>query len=219
MDRARNTLLLFVLLSIFGIGNVFAQSPIPKTTASKLSNPQKDSTQIIDLADLVPPQPTLGRASFIDGELFMSSKNKGFYYVLVARKEYSAEGAITRVKLRNLKGVISNLGYGLIFHSDPEPIKQDYAFLIDTIKRSYRVVRHAPGEEISVIQWTKSKYIRGGKRQNILEVRDKGDRTELFINRRMVTSIEKTYAFKSGYPGLYSGDAVEIAFKDLTIRK
>ena len=91
--------------------------------------------------------------------------------------------------------------------------------MIDTMKKRYRVVRHEPGKEISVIKWTKSIHIKGGKRQNILEVRDKGDKTELFINGQLVSSIENTYAFKSGSAGLYSGDRVKIAFKDLKIRK
>lgn len=208
-----------ILFSVLSAGQVISQSSNPLPTPSILPKPQEDNSQTIDIAEWVHPYSTWGTTKFRHGELFMSSKWKSYYYVLVAPEEYSTEGAVTQVKLRNVKSGASYLGYGLIFHSNPEPLKQDYAFLIDTMKKRYRVVRHEPGKEISVIKWTKSIHIKGGKRQNILEVRDKGDKTELFINGQLVSSIENTYAFKSGSAGLYSGDRVKIAFKDLKIRK
>lgn len=217
MTHPQIIVLLLFLLPILGSGKAFSQSATQTPTPPILSNPYE--TKTIDIAGWVHPLSKLGTTRFQHGELFMSSKMKGYYYVLVAQDETSTEGAVTEVKLRNVRGKISYLGYGLVFHSDPEPLKQDYSFLIDTIKRRYRVVRHEPQKEISLIKWTKSLQIKGGRRQNTIRVTDKGDRTELFINGQMITSIENGHIFKGGAAGLYSGDAVNIAFKDLTITK
>ena len=45
------------------------------------------------------------------------------------------------------------------------------------------------------------------------------DKIELYINGTMVNSIKNVYGFKGGVVGLYSGDAVKIAFKNLELRK
>jgi hypothetical protein len=61
--------------------------------------------------------------------------------------------------------------------------------------------------------------INGGSSENILEVRDKGDTLEFYINRQMVKSIQDQYGVRNGVPGLYAGDGVRVAFKNLEIRK
>ena len=154
-----------------------------------------------------------------DDELLMGSKQKGFYYVLVAPDEYGTDDADTRVTLRNVDNASGSLGYGLIFHSSPTPLQQDYAFLIDTKRKKYRVVNHAPQKESSVVNWTTSSAIKDGSAENTLEVRDMDDKIDLYINGTMVTSIKNTFGFAGGVPGLYSGDGVKIAFKDFEVRK
>ena len=149
----------------------------------------------------------------------MGSKQKGYYYVLAAPDDYKTEDANTSVTVRNIDDASSSLGYGLIFHSNPTPLQQDYAFLIDTKRKKYHVVHHEPQKESSVVSWTSSDAIKGGTAENVLEVRDLTDKIELYINGTMVTSIKNIYGYAGGVPGLYSGDGVKIAFKNLEIRK
>ena len=67
--------------------------------------------------------------------------------------------------------------------------------------------------------WTGSDAIRDGSQENTLEVRDLSDKIELYINGKMVNSIKNVFGYAGGVCGLYSGDGVKIAFKDLQIRK
>lgn len=175
--------------------------------------------QKIDLSEWVRDFSVYGTTEYTGSDFVMASKQKGYYYVLVAPAEYSTEAANTRVSVRNIDDADSSLGYGLIFHSNPAPLTQDYAFLIDTKKKKYRVVRHEPQKETSVVTWTNSPAIKEGSAENILEVRDKSDKVELWINGQMVNSIKNTHGYKGGVAGLYSGDAVKIAFRNLEISK
>ena len=195
-------------------------NPPPSNGTTNKGNPPTDKTpDNLDLSKWVKDFSAYGNTEFTDGEFRMSSKQANFYYVLVADKKYSTTGATTRVTVRNVDSAASPMGFGLVFHSNPDPLKQDYAFLIDTKKKKYRVVRHEPSKEVAVVAWTNSELIKDGSQENKLEIRDKGDTTELYINDQLVTSIKNTYAFTGGVPGLYTGDAVKIGFKDLQIVK
>ncbi len=193
-------------------------SPSTRTTPSLTPFESKD-VQVIDLSKWVSKTSMYGNTEFTNGEFFMSSKKKGYYYVVAAPADYTTESASTSVILRNVDDADSSLGYGIVFHSDPTPLEKGYAFIIDSKKQKYRVARHAPGKEIDVIAWTSSSAINGGSEENTLEVRDKPERIELYINGEMVTSIKNTYGYKGGVVGLYSGDAVNIGFKKLQIAK
>ena len=186
------------------------------TTTSDSGRADMDS---VDLEGWVKEFSAYGNTKFENGEFQMSAKQKGFYYVLVAPEEYQTENADTRVTLRNMDNAASSLGYGLIFHSNPTPLQQDYAFLIDTKRKKYRVVNHAPSKESSVVTWTTSTAIKEGAEPNVLEARDFTDRIDLYINGTKVTSIKNVHGYKGGVAGLYSGDGIKIAFKDLEIRK
>ncbi|MGH9821438.1 MAG: hypothetical protein ACRD43_14835, partial [Pyrinomonadaceae bacterium] len=167
-------------------------SPGPSVTGSPKTNgtPDDSNAETIDLSTWVKENSSYGITSFTNGEFFMASKEKSFYYVLVSPDDYSTDGVTTKVTLRNVDDANSSMGYGLIFHSDPTPLTKDYAFLIDAKKKKYRVVRHEPQKEISVVAWTNSPLIKDGTQENILEAHDKGDSTELYINGQMVTSIK-----------------------------
>lgn len=173
----------------------------------------------LDLAAWVREFSVWGTTEFKDGEFLMAAKEKGYYYVLVAPDEYSTERAVTRVTVRNPDDVNSSLGYGLIFHSDPTPLTKDYAFLIDTKRKKFRVVRHDPERETTVTPWTSSKLINGGTEENVLEIRDRGDKFELYINGQLATTVVNKQGPTSGVPGLYAGDGAKIAFKKLEIAK
>lgn len=199
-----------------------------KTTASATGNKSTNTTstssdrtdvETIDLSQWVKENSLYGTTEFTNGEFIMGSKKKAFYYVLVAPEEYKTDDANTRVTLRNIDDANSSLGYGLIFHSNPTPLLQDYAFLIDTKRKKYHVVHHEPQKETSVVAWTSSDAIKGGTEENVLEARDLSDKIELYINGTMVTSIKNVYGYSGGVAGLYSGDGIKIAFKNLEIRK
>lgn len=194
--------------------NLASNSPEMVSTASN-----RRVMESVDLEPWVREFSAYGNTEFTDGEFVMSSKKKNFYYVLVAPEEYQTDDADTRVTLRNVDNTGGSLGYGLIFHSDPTPLQQGYAFLIDTKKKKFRVVHHEPQNEKSVVTWTASTAIKEGSEENTLEARDFDDRVDLYINGTMVTSIKNIYGFAGGVPGLYAGDGVKVAFKNLEIRK
>jgi hypothetical protein len=192
----------------------------PNAVATPAAPPfSSTSVDTIDLSQWVKDFSLYGTTEFVDDELVMASKKKNFYYVLVAPDTYKTDGAATRVTVRNVGNANSSLGYGLIFHSDPAPLIRDYAFLIDSKKQKYRVVRHEPSKEDTVVSWTNSALINEGSQANILEARDKGDTVDLYINGQLATSIKNTLTPKGGVPGLYSGDAVKIGFKKMEIAK
>jgi hypothetical protein len=180
---------------------------------------QSKDVQVIDLSEWVRDSSAYGSTEFTGGEFIMRSKQAGFYYVLVAPEEYKTEGTTTKVTARNLSSTATDLGFGLIYHSDTSPLVKDYAFLIDSQRGRYRVVRHEPEKETVVLGWTKSAAIKNGSVENVLEIRDSGDQTTLFVNGSELTSVKNTSGFKGGVAGLYTGDGIKIAFKNLEITK
>jgi hypothetical protein len=188
-----------------------AANPGPNT------DPRKDVSRI-DLSEWVRPNSPFGTTEFTKGEFLMASRQKRFYYVLVAPEDHKTEAARTSVTLRNVDNANSAFGYGLIFLSNPKPLTQGYAFLIDSKKRKYRVVRHEPEKELVVVNWTNS-AIKPGTQENLLEADHQNDLIELYINGEMVTSIRNVYGYQGGVAGLYAGDAAKIAFKNLEIRR
>ena len=193
------------------------QSPVasPKTVVSD----ERNDMQIVNLESWGEDFSTFGTNEYKDDEFIIGSKQKGFYYVLVAPEEYKTESANSRVSVRNVADENTKLGFGLIVHSNPTPLIQDYAFLIDSVKRKYRVVRHAPQKETTIVDWTNSPAIKGGTEKNILEVRDYADKMDFYINGELITSVKNTDAYPGGVAGIYSGDAIKAAFSDFEIRK
>jgi len=185
------------------------------------STSSRTSVNKLDLSEWVRPNSLYGNTSMEGDELMMSSKQKKFYYVLAATDEApnKTEKSDVSVTMRNVDNADSSLGYGLVFHSNPTPLQKGYAFLINTKTQKYSVVNHVPGDEKKVIAWTKSDSINMGSAENTIEMRDLDDKIELYINGKLVNSIKNVHGFAGGVVGLYSGDAVKIAFKDLTIKK
>ncbi len=194
----------------FDRNGIFEPSPTPV---------DRTSTHTVDLSRWVQTSSQFGTTEFSGGELIMSSKRSDFYYVLVEAQRFATTNATTRVVVRNIDNADSSMGYGLIFHSDPKPLVRDYAFLIDSKRRRFRVVRHLPKNEIDVIAWTNSVEIKDGTQQNILEARDLGGRVELYINSRLVGSIQNILGGSGGAPGVYSGDGIRAAFSGMEIRR
>ena len=190
-------------------------SPAP----SPFSAQNPSDVESVDLSFWVKDFSVWGTTEMAGDEFQMAAKQKGYYYVLVAPDEYTTDGKNVRVTVRNVDNAASSLGYGLIFHSAPTPLTKDYAFLIDSKRKKYRVVRHEPSKETSMVSWKDSSAIKEGSQENILEARDKGDNIELYINDQMVTSIKDQFGHPNGVPGLYSGDGAKIGFKKLEIWK
>lgn len=188
-------------------------------TSTSTSTSTRTDLETVDMKRLVQEFSAFGNTELTGGEFFMSSKQKGYYYAICATDEYTTEKSDTRVTVRNVDSASGSMGYGLIFHSDPKPLQQGYAFLIDTKRKKYRVVRHIPKDEKTVINWTTSAAIKEGGEDNVLEVRDLDDTIELYINGTKVNSIRNQYGYSGGVAGLYSGDGVKAGFKNFEIRK
>ncbi|MGH9949218.1 MAG: hypothetical protein ACRD6X_18765, partial [Pyrinomonadaceae bacterium] len=170
-------------------------SPSPGTAPVSDGRTKLES---IDLSGWVQTNSLYGNTEFTGDELIMGAKKKGYYYVLVAQDEYSTDDANTRLTVRNIDNADTKMGYGLVFHSNPTPLEQGYAFLIDSKKKRYRIVRHVPQDEPVVVKWTDSKAINDGTQENILEVRDKDGSVDLYINDQKVTTIRNVYGYRNG---------------------
>ncbi|MBK9215890.1 MAG: hypothetical protein IPM59_09880 [Chloracidobacterium sp.] len=189
-----------------------------KNSNSSTSSGRTSITKL-DLARWEPADKSYGDTDYADGEFTMSSKMKGYYYVLAGTDDQRSVNADSMVTVRNIDNAGTNLGFGLVFHSKTTPLQQGYALLIDSTKKRYRVVHHEPKKETPVINWTKSDAILDGTSENTLEVRDQTDTVDIYINGKKVNSIKNQYGYSSGVVGLYAGDGIKIGFKNLEIRK
>lgn len=200
-------------------GNSSTRTTSNSSTTTSVSTTGRNDLQTVNFDRLVQEFSTYGNTAVREGEFVMSGKQKRFYYAIACPKEYTTEKSDTRVSLRNIDSESTDLGYGLIFHSDIRPLQKGYAFLIDTMKRRYRVVNHLPQKENTVVSWTKSTAINEGSEENVLEVRDLDDKIELYINGTMVTSIRNVHGYAGGVAGLYTGDDIDIGFRNFEIRR
>ncbi|HEX8248348.1 MAG TPA: hypothetical protein VF599_09270 [Pyrinomonadaceae bacterium] len=214
----------FILLCGGGFAALVAL--LPDKTATNYnynSNGQKSGNVLKDdLAAWKPKTDVYGITDYTSGdELVMSSKESGYYYVLVTPKSnFRTENATTRVKVRNTTGGSTKYGFGLMIHSDSTtPLIKDYSFLIDSVSRKYRIARHTDKEEKTVEDWTYSSAIKSGTQENVLEVKDEGGKMSFYINGELAATYVDTYGYKSGVAGLYVSDAVPVAFSGLEIRK
>lgn len=196
--------------SNYTVSNANSTAPTPD---------DRKSAQKIDLSKWVQTDTSYGITEYKNGEFLMSSRKKGFYYVLVAKNEYQTENATTTVTVRNVDNANTTLGFGLIVHSNPSPLVRDYAFLIDSVRKRYRIVYHEPGKETDVVKWTNTNAIKEGTQENVLEVRDENGKLDFYINGALITSIRNVYGYKGGIAGIYSGDLVKVAFSEFEIRK
>ena len=106
-----------------------------KNDSSPTPDDRKDTTKV-DMEKWVKGDNDLGKTEFNSGEFYMNAKKENYYYVIAAPKQYKSEKATTRITVRNVESADTELGFGLIIHSDPQPLQKDYAFLIDTRKNS-----------------------------------------------------------------------------------
>jgi hypothetical protein len=198
-----------------------SKTPRPGTSPTAGSSPSTQITgdvQTVDMSDWADDPLEDAIQEWSNGEYVLGTKQKRYYYVVVA-KNYITNNATTHVTVRNIDNADSSLGYGLVFHSFPQPLIGDFSFLIDSKKKRFRVVKHLPGSENVVVNWTNSSAINGGTEENVLEVRDAGGTANLYINGQSVKSVSTADAHTDGVPGVYSGDAVRAGFKNLEVIK
>lgn len=214
------------LVGLVMLGKKVEQGNRTVVNANYSASPSKSSTpwtkttkQEIDLSKWAKGDTDIGDTEFRNGEFLMQSDKKNFYYVLAAQAMYKTENATTKVTVKNLDRESTALGFGLVFHSNTTPLVQDYAFLIDSENKKYRVVRHVPGDEVVVAGWTRSAAIKDGTQENVLEVRDENKRITLFINGELIKTMNNDDGYSGGVAGLYAGDAVRVAFSNLEISK
>lgn len=200
---------------IDGNKNVVSNSK-PKT--SPTPDDRKNSKKV-DLSVLAKGVTSYGTLSYENGELMMNAKQESYYFAMPAGLAYKTENATTKVTVKNTKNIATTLGYGLIFHSKPQLLQQDYAFLIDTESQRYRIVRHVPGDEVVIAEWTDSDLIKSGSEENNLEVRDEGSEMKFYINSSLVTTKPNAFGFRGGIAGLYVGTTSPITFSDFEIIK
>jgi hypothetical protein len=186
------------------------------TTAS---NSTRSDVDDLDLSLWVPDPPSkLATIYFTDGELMVRNNDPGFYYVLAGSAKQKSVGADAVLTVRNVDNADTNLGYGVVFHSMPQPLQQGYAFLIDAKKGRYRIVHHSPQKEQPVVNWSHSDAIKTGTGPNTLEARDNSGTVDLYINGQKVNSIPNTYGYSEGVIGIYAASSVQVAFSDMQLR-
>ncbi len=187
--------------------------------AKKTLDTSRSAALTVPLQGWVQTDTTWGTTEYSNGELIVASKSNDSYYALTASENFAMTGSSTRVSVRNADDAPTSMGIGLVFHSNPKPLQQGYAFLIDTTRKRFRVVRHYPKNEATIVKWTNSSAIKDGTVENILEVRDRDNNIDLYINGEKVSSIRNAYGYKDGVPGIYTGNGIRAAFSKLEIRK
>ncbi len=162
-----------------------------------------------------------GTAEYRNGEFIASTKQINYYVVQVTGdKDFKTWNATTTVTVRNVNGTPTNLGYGILIHSDSKvALAKDYAFLVDSTKQSYRIAQHQTNKETNLINWTKFPALRSGTQTNELQVKDENGKMTFFINGQFATSVNDSHNFKDGVTGIYVSDAVPIAFSNLQLGK
>jgi hypothetical protein len=207
-----------------GHGNSSTTNPSPRPSATSptatpvSTSSDRTNVEVVDMS-LWADSTDDALAEFNGTEMIMASKEKGYYYVMVA-KGTPYDKADVAVTVRNTEDQDSRLGYGLIFHSSIIPLMNDYAFLIDAKKKRYRVVNHTPSKENVIVAWINSPKIKSGSEANVLEAKDDGENIALYINGDLDTTIKNKAGISTGgVPGIYSGDAAKAAFSKLEVRK
>jgi hypothetical protein len=188
---------------------------VANSSPTVLTNVLKD-----DLSEWKLSNDNFGKTDFQNGEFWMTSK-AGYNFALLSKnKDFRTDNRTTKVTVRNPNGKATSFGYGLLVHNNVAvALLQDYAFLIDSINKRYRVARHQARKETTVIEWTNSDAIHSGTQENVLEVKDENGKMTFFINGKSVTTVNDSVGIKNGVAGLFVNDAIPIAFSNLQVGK
>ncbi|HEY8227249.1 MAG TPA: hypothetical protein VIG25_18390 [Pyrinomonadaceae bacterium] len=163
-----------------------------------------------------------GDVWYANDEYHMRSKERTFIVMYAPSDTYGTKDATVKVTARSVDGAVPSNGFGLMVHCAQSKTKQleDYALLIyPQPEPEFEVVMHKDGNQSTLVNRTKSSAIRSGSTPNQLEVRIKGNDLEFYVNGQYLTSIKDSQNYKGGRAGLYTSDAVEVAFDDLEIHR
>lgn len=173
----------------------------------------------VDLSDWKTGTDEYATTSYANGVFTMETIKDNFYYVIVATKENKTQNKITRLTVKNVDQKPVKYGYGLLVHSYTTPLIGDYGLLIDSDRKRYRVVQHSLKTEKEIIKWTSSPAIKGGSDDNVLEIRDSGNKMQFYINGQYVTAVDDANSNTDGVAGIYSSDGIPIGFSNLEIER
>jgi hypothetical protein len=164
---------------------------------------------------------SLGKSAYKNGHLLVNTAKSGYYFVLTSgKKDFITNNASTKVTIANLNSINTSYGYGIVVNSDPsKPLVSDYAFVIDTEKQRYKIIRHANRKETNIVDWKDSDAINSGSDENVLEVADKDDEMKFYINGEYITSTTDVSGVDNGIVGVYVNETTPVAFSDLVITK
>jgi len=163
-----------------------------------------------------------GEIWYADDEYHMRSKDKTFLVMYAPSNDYNTENATVKVTVRSVDGSVPSAGFGLMVHCEQSKAKQleDYALLIyPGTEPEYEIIMHKAGNQTSVVSRTKSSAIRSSTNPNQLEVRIKGTDLQFYVNGQYLNHITDTENYKRGLAGLYTSDAIDVAFDDLEIQR
>ena len=161
-----------------------------------------------------------GRIWYENGEYHMTSRERTFVVMYAPTTDYNTENATVKVTARSVNGDVPTAGFGLMVHCAQTSDKklEDYALLIyPSTEPEYEIIMHKAGVQSSLVPKTKSSAIRSGSSPNELEVRIRGTELSFYANGQFLTRITDTANYRHGRAGLYTSDAYEVAFDDLTI--
>lgn len=148
-----------------------------------------------------------------------------YYYVVITqpnattKAEHETQNAITKISVSNRLAKPVKYGFGLVVHSDTTPLTQDYAFVIDSQNKKYRILHHSLKNEKVLTNWTSSTAIKSGTEDNILEIRDVGNAMQFYINGQFIKTVTDEDKNADGIAGIYSSDNIPIDFSNLQIEK
>ena len=163
-----------------------------------------------------------GRIWYEGDEYHMQSKAGTFVVMYAPSDDYSTENATVKVTARTAGGEVPASGFGLLVHCAQSKTKQleDYGLLIyPSDEPEYEIVKHKNGAQSPVVTKTKSSAIQSGNSPNVLEVRIRGTELSFYANGQFLTRINDSENFKHGRAGLYTSDAYEVVFDDLSITR
>ena len=174
-----------------------------------------------DLSGWKLPNDNLGVTDYQNKEFSMTSKSGGYFFILLTNnRAFRTENATARVTVKNPSATFTESGYGLTIHNNISvPLAQDYGFLIDSVSKGYRIVKHQARKETVVANWTDSDAIKSGAQPNMLEVKDNNGKMSFSINGKTVKTIDDGDGIKNGVIGLYASGAVPILFSNLQVEK
>jgi hypothetical protein len=188
-------------------------------SASPSATPYTSNFSKVDMSSWKTGTDEFAITEYSNGVFTMETIKDSFYYVIVATKENKTQNKVTKLSVKNVEQKPVKYGYGLLVHSYTTPLIGDYGFLIDSDRKRYRVVQHSLKTEKDIINWTPSTSIKGGAEENILEIRDSGNKLQFYINGQFVTTVDETIANPDGVAGIYSSDGIPVEFSNMEIEK